>query len=206
MRVEGNISGLRRLVGLTVVGLAVTLAGCGSPTTGQTGTPVSTATTAASPVSHEQRLTDGSGRPQILFDPCKDISPAVLTKMGYDPDYKDNSDFRGGTYTFMSCGFHSDSYSLGISSGNITPAEQQAQQNRDSATKVVTPITVDGRDGWVSRDPNRANICTLAFSTSYGEVMLDRFQREKAQDAGLDVCDGIEQTAQMIASILPPGA
>ncbi|MDG3012631.1 DUF3558 domain-containing protein [Rhodococcus sp. D2-41] len=199
---------MRALVGCAALGLALSVAGCASATTGQSvaGSTSASSANAQSVSTPTPRLTDDSGRPQIMFDPCNDIQPGTVAKMGYDPGYKDNSDFRGGSYTFMSCGFHSEMYSLGISSGNITTTEQETQQKRDSPTKVVTPITVDGRAGWIARDPSRTQICTLAFSTSYGEVMLDRFQREKAQKSGLDVCDGIEGTAQIIASILPPGA
>ncbi|MDG3015258.1 DUF3558 domain-containing protein [Speluncibacter jeojiensis] len=191
------------MIALATVGMAVTLGGCASPTTGQTAT-VASVTTAPAPSG--PRLTDDSGRPQVLFDPCNDISPAVLVKMSLDPNSKEHSDFEGGTYTFMSCQFKSDMYVLGVSSGNTTAAEQRAEQQRDSATKTVTPVTVAGRAGWMAVDPSRPRICRLTFTTSYGEVMVDRMQLDKAADQGLGVCDGMEQSAEIVASILPPGA
>lgn len=198
---------MRPHLGVAVVGMALLSAGCASPTTGQTAAESTTAgPTSAAASTPAPRVTDDSGRPQVLFDPCNDISPATLVHMGYQRDHKDNSDFRGGDYTFMSCDFRSPDYYLSISSGNITVAEQEAQQERDSATKVVTPITVGGRSGWIARDPSRDQICTMSFSTSYGEVLFDRFQRDKAHESGGDVCGGMEATAQIIASILPPGA
>ncbi|MDG3015260.1 DUF3558 domain-containing protein [Speluncibacter jeojiensis] len=189
------------MIALATVGMAVTLGGCASPTTGQTATAASATTTTA---HSGPRLTDDSGRPQVLFDPCNDISPAVLVKMGLDPNSKEHSDFQRGTYTFMSCQFKSDMYVLGVSSGNTTTAEQEAEQKRHSAN--VTPITVAGRVGWVAVNPSRPRTCIVAFTTSYGEVMVDRMQLDKAADQGLGVCDGMKQSAETVASILPLGA
>ncbi|MDG3015259.1 DUF3558 domain-containing protein [Speluncibacter jeojiensis] len=180
---------------------ALALAACGQATTGQTW-----AVSDSSSAAPQSQATFDSGRPQIRFNPCKDLSPEIVAKAGYDPHKMEPSDFDGGTYKFLVCDLTSDLYSLGISSGSITLAEQESQQKRDSATKTVTPITVSGRAGFEARDPSRPNMCTLAFETSYGEVLFTRYQREKATDEGLDVCDGLQQTAATIAAVLPDGA
>ncbi|MDG3012617.1 DUF3558 domain-containing protein [Rhodococcus sp. D2-41] len=185
---------------LLAVLAAASLAGCASATTGPPAAG-STAVTA----SQSPKASESSARQQILFDPCKSLPREVVMKAGYDPNNLEPSDFDGGSYKFLVCDLSSDMYSLGISSGNISVTEQQAQQKRDSPTKVVTPITVAGRSGFEARDPSRPNMCTLAFQASYGEVLLTRYQREKATDAGLDVCDGMQQTAVTIAAALPVG-
>lgn len=195
--------------GVLVLGLAcvVSLAGCSSAATGQSASSpdaVSSVVSASAAATATPGSTGSSGRPSMAFDPCSDLSPDVLAKMGYDPNYKNtmNSSFEGSTYAFLSCTFHSADYTLIISSGDRTVGEQHSGPRPGD---VETPTNIGGRSGYIVRNSSFQLSCTIFFETSYGEIIMSRIQGENPQDRGLDVCDGIERTAEVLVSALPKG-
>ncbi|MDG3014167.1 DUF3558 domain-containing protein [Speluncibacter jeojiensis] len=195
--------------GALVLGLvcAVSLAGCASAATGQRASSADdtpSVVSASAAATATPGSTSSSGRPSTAFDPCSDLSPDVLAKMGYDPNYKDaaNSTFQGGSYAFRTCGFRSPDYSLRIASGDRTVDEQH---DGPRPGDVEEPTNITGRKGYIVRNPSFQLTCSLFFSTSEGEVLMTRTQGEKPQDLGLDVCDDIKKTATVLASALPKG-
>ncbi|MDG3010420.1 DUF3558 domain-containing protein [Rhodococcus sp. D2-41] len=174
-------------------------AACATPHTGGVSAASSVPT-----ASVQSTLAGGSGRSEVTFDPCRDLPAAVVSEAGYDPQSRDtqqkpfNSD---DGETFLLCGFLSDLYSIVIDSGNRTVAEQKAQ----ASGKELTQVSINGRQGLIIHDPGDTYACTLAFSTSYGEIMLARTLRDPAEKAGMDPCGGLQDTAKIIASALPKG-
>ncbi|MDG3015250.1 DUF3558 domain-containing protein [Speluncibacter jeojiensis] len=170
---------------------------CSSQTEPVTGTQPA-APSYSAPTTRTPRITDDSGRPQVAFDPCIDLSDAQITQLGYEPASRRKTDFPAGTYTFLSCSFESADYVIGIASGNITYAEEQKKE----AGSAATPTTVDGRQAMTIPADEQ---CTLAMKAGYGIVILTRSARARGTKTSAPPCEGIKDTAAMISRFMPSG-
>ncbi|NLE82141.1 MAG: DUF3558 domain-containing protein [Rhodococcus sp.] len=180
--------------------LVSVLAGCAADTESVDATASSES---AASTTRVPRAVDDSGRPQVSFDPCLDIPDEALVEADYDPESEDSSVYSPGTHTFLSCSYNTAErrYGLNVMSGNITFAEEQER------TEDSTPIEIDGHRALRKILPGDQISCAVSIETDYGILIVSRvIQRTSTETPPRSQwCDGIEETASIMARYLPGG-
>lgn len=185
-----------------MLALTSVLAGCAAD-----GEPDDAAASSESATSTTRvpRGTDDSGRPQVAFDPCLDIPDEALIEAGYDPKSEVEDAYLPGTHTFLSCAYDTPErgYGLNVMSGNITFAEEQ-----EKVKDYSTPIEIHGHRALRKILPGNQGDCAVSIETDYGILIVGRLIQRTSSDQTTprsEWCDGIEETASIIARYLPGG-
>ena len=187
----------RNAIALAALSLALS-AGCGTEVE-----PQSEIESVVTP-TRVPRHVDQSDRPQVTFDPCLDIPDTTIAQAGYDPASETNADFKGGSYTFLGCGYDTPQrrYVMNVLSGNITFAEEQEKKKDHS-----TPIDINGRRAILIFDPSVSDACDLSIETPYGILGFTRsvFAGNGQHAPESEWCAGLEDTARIIEPFIPKG-
>jgi hypothetical protein len=184
--------------------LTVLLGGCGTESASGDSDPVDMPTS----TTRVPRHVDQSDRPQVIFDPCLDLSDATLTAAGYDPTSEKNADFKGGSYTFLGCSYDSYHrpegfyYGMNVLSGNITFAEEEEKKRGHAA-----PIDINGRKALLIFDNTVTDYCELSIETSYGVLGFTRsiFSDRPGATPESEWCASLEDTARIFEPFIPKG-
>ena len=180
--------------------------GSGEPNPSESGTSTgSTSTQAARPTltdpklqppSQDNRYTQSTGRPQVVFDPCTWISDADIESVGYRPKSRKRGPDLVAEYTFLTCTFDNPdrTISLGLDSGNIT-WEENLQKNGS----WLQPTTVNGRlAGTGTGAPGTQGECHVQMQTKAGTVLLWTSVQSLGQGKNLDPCANIMDIASVV--------
>lgn len=148
------------------------------------------------------RVTDNSGRPAVVFDPCLDVPDDVISQAGYVPESKKQSDYPLDDYTFLGCDFDTPvrQYGLSLLSGNVTFEEE-----KEKTAAFAKPINVNGRDGLLKLDPTLVDACAVTLETDYGILIIvrDLYSSHIGPAPQEEWCAGLEDTAGLIEPLLP---
>ncbi|WP_280398668.1 DUF3558 domain-containing protein [Nocardia carnea] len=132
-------------------------------------------------------------RPDVVFDPCTWISDETIREAGFDPATRERGDDWLAEWTFLVCGFESEEITLSVMSGNVT-LEEETEKNGS----WQRPISVNGREATIGREPDRGDSCTINMRTAAGVVFVDQLLRLEGRTRGIDPCTNIEKTAALI--------
>ncbi|MGY4101391.1 DUF3558 domain-containing protein [Nocardia sp. R16R-3T] len=144
------------------------------------------------PPSQDNKYTSITGRPKIVFDPCTWVSDQAIQRAGFDPASRKRGRDLVAEYSFLVCSFSSQLRDLSLDSGNATWAEDLAKVGSYSQ-----PITVNGREALLVRDPEVHRGCQVDLRTKVGFVQISAYLTPRApQDT--DPCDGITDIASTI--------
>ena len=144
------------------------------------------------PPSQDNNYTASTGRPKVVFDPCTWISDDTARRAGFDPGSRVRGDDLVAEYSFLTCDFLSTSRTLQLNSGNATWEEDVAKVGSYSE-----PITVNGRQALLVRDPQVSRNCQIDLRTKAGFVQVDVYLTDRAPQ-NLNPCDGITDIASTI--------
>lgn len=169
------------ITGCVLVALAAS--GCssstGSDSADPSGSGTSTATQAARPTltdpklqppSQDNKYTQSTGRPKVVFDPCTWITDADIESVGFRPGSRKRGSDLVAEYTFLTCDFRTpdSAMSLGLDSGNVT-WEEDLQKNG----YVLEPTTVNGRQAGLLRgEKGDESLCRVHLRTNAGIVIV----------------------------------
>lgn len=201
---------IRTIVGCVLV--AVAASACSS-TTGtpapepstETGPVGSTATQAARPTltdpklqppSQDNKYTQSTNRPKVVFDPCTWVSDADIESVGFRPGSRKRGDDLVAEYTFLTCDFRKPDHtvSLGLDSGNIT-WDENLQKN----SAWLEPTTVNGRQaGLVRGEPGGESACKVHLRTKVGVVFVRTLVLSLGREQNLDPCANIMEIASVV--------
>ncbi|WP_227998649.1 DUF3558 domain-containing protein [Nocardia australiensis] len=144
------------------------------------------------PPTQDNQYTASTGRPKVVFDPCTWISDDAVQRAGFDPASRKRGDDLVAEYSFLTCDFHSVARTLMLNSGNATWAE-----NLVKVGSYSKPITVNGREALLVRDPQVSRNCQIDLRTKVGFVQTDVYLTDRAP-RDLDPCDGVSDIASTI--------
>ncbi|MEV2224019.1 DUF3558 domain-containing protein [Nocardia vinacea] len=144
------------------------------------------------PPSQDTKYTASTGRPKVVFDPCTWISDDTARRAGFDPASRARGDDLVAEYSFLTCDFLSTLRTLQLNSGNATWEEDLAKVGSYSE-----PITVNGRQALLVRDPQVSRNCQIDLRTKVGFVQVDVYLTDRAPQT-LNPCDGITDIASTI--------
>ncbi|WP_459547579.1 DUF3558 domain-containing protein [Nocardia sp. X0981] len=174
------------------------VAGAGEPSASVAESPTSVAARSTltaprlQPPAQEGKYVN-KDRPDVVFDPCTWISDDAIREAGFDPaTRKRGKDFLA-EWTFLVCGFESEVIVLSVMSGNVT-LEEETEKNGS----WQQPITVNGREATMGREPERRDSCTVNIRTKVGAVFVDQLLSHEGRIQGTDPCVDIEKTAAII--------
>ena len=201
----GTRNGLIALLATIITPLAVGCSTSNEPTqpainSGQT-TPSPSNTQSARPTltvpklqppSQDNEYTTSTGRPKIVFDPCTWINDATIQKAGFDGSSRERGKDLVAEYSFFICHFSSQLRDLSLLSGNATWEEDLAKVGSYSQ-----PITVNGREALLVRDPEVRRGCQVDLRTKVGFVQIAVDLTTRAP-RDLNPCDGITDIASTI--------
>lgn len=139
-------------------------------------------------------------RPDVLFDPCTWIKDETIREAGFDPATRNRGQDFIAEWTFLVCEFKSEAITLSVMSGNVT-LEEETKKNGS----WQRPITVNGRDATVGREPERGDSCTVNIRTAAGVVFIDQLLNLQGRIQGIDPCVDIEKTAALIEQEIGEG-
>lgn len=144
------------------------------------------------PPVQDNKYTESSGRPKVVFDPCTWITDADIESVGFRPASRKRGTDLVAEYTFLTCNFRTadSKLSLGVDSGNITWDEHLKKDGN-----WLTAIEVNGRRaGYGKGQDNRPGDCRVHVETKVGVV----FVRTISFDAGIDPCSSIMEIASVV--------
>lgn len=139
-------------------------------------------------------------RPDVVFDPCTWISDKTIQAAGFDPATRERGDDWLAEWTFLICGFESETITLSVMSGNVTLDEETKKNG-----SWQRPITVNGREASIGQEPERGDSCTVNISTAEGVVFVDQLLKLQGRIQGTDPCVDIEKTASLIEKEIGEG-
>ncbi|UYP20178.1 DUF3558 domain-containing protein [Rhodococcus sp. Z13] len=160
----------RAIVALALIGEAVT--GCGPSPAAEVEASEAVTTTTRAP-----RITDDSGRPPVIFDPCYDIPDEVMEAEGYDATGKELADMPMGWYTFLGCTYSKEDYIPGVRRGyglNILAGNVSLEEELDKNGHFATHTSINGRPALLEVDSSIRDACTYALETTFGVVFITR--------------------------------
>lgn len=205
--------------GVVALALMATLTGCNNssdtaePGLSASSSPEASATTAATtptrptltadslqPPSQDNKYTEASGRPKVVYDPCTWIPDEVISKAGYAPSSRERGKDQIAEQTFLTCNFDSDQRSLQVDSGNVTWDEdlqkyQQAQQ-----------LEINGRPALWTNDRTFRDTCEIHLRTKVGFVRIAASLTDAVSVNDVSPCDGLQDTAAAIEPTIGPDA
>ncbi|MFD6394792.1 DUF3558 domain-containing protein [Nocardia sp. NPDC060259] len=198
------------IIGCILVALAASACSSTSGTAGPEssasgGSAGSTATQSARPTltdpklqppSQENKNTQSTARPKVVFDPCTWISDADIESVGFRPGSRKRGSDLVAEYTFLTCDFRNPDHtvSLGLDSGNIT-WDENLQKNGP----WLEATTVNGRQaGLVRGDPGGENACKVHLRTNVGVVFVRTLVLSLGREQNLDPCANIMEIASVV--------
>ncbi|MGW6423297.1 DUF3558 domain-containing protein [Nocardia sp. NPDC055053] len=192
--------------------LASTVTACGAstvpgaPTSSGAGALTESATTQAArptltdsklqPPSQDNKHTQSTGRPKVVFDPCTWIGAADIESVGFQSASRKRGPDLVAEYTFLTCTFRNpdNTMSLGLDSGNITWDE-----NLKKNGSWLEPATVNGRRaGFGKGEPGSDNECHVQMETKVGVVLLWTGILSSGLRQNLDPCANIMEIASVV--------
>ncbi|MET9212129.1 MULTISPECIES: DUF3558 domain-containing protein [Mycobacteriales] len=195
------------ITGCVLVALAAS--GCssstGSDSADPSGSGTSTATQAARPTltdpklqppSQDNKYTQSTGRPKVVFDPCTWITDADIESVGFRPGSRKRGSDLVAEYTFLTCDFRTpdSAMSLGLDSGNVT-WEEDLQKNG----YVLEPTTVNGRQAGLLRgEKGDESLCRVHLRTNAGIVIVRTHSLDLGRSQNLDPCANIMEIASVV--------
>lgn len=202
---------MKRYVGGVAAVLVIGLSACsGEP--GSADTPSASPSAAAGegarptltapklqPPEQEGRWVN-EGRPEVVFDPCTWISDDTARAAGFDPSTRERGEDFIAEWTFLVCGFESETITLSVMSGNVS-LEQETEKNGS----WQRPIMVNGREATIGKEPERKDSCTVNIRTEAGVVFVDQLLKLEGRVQQTDPCMGIEETAAAVESEIGEG-
>ncbi|WP_084483928.1 DUF3558 domain-containing protein [Nocardia anaemiae] len=198
-----RIRPLLALLALTAMPLAASCSSNSDTAQDQVGSGQTTSSSAPSarptltnpklqPPSQDNKYTASTGRPKVVFDPCTWISDDAARRAGFDPASRARGDDLVAEYSFLTCDFLSTLRTLQLNSGNASWEEDLAKVGSYSE-----PITVNGRQALLVRDPQVSRNCQIDLRTKVGFVQVDVYLTDRAPQ-NLNPCDGITDIASTI--------
>jgi hypothetical protein len=144
------------------------------------------------PPSQDNKYTASTGRPRVVFDPCTWISDDTVQKAGFAPASRERGRDLVAEYSFLICHFSSPERNLSLLSGNAIWEEDLAKVGSYSE-----PITVNGRQALLVRDPVTPRGCQIDVRTKVGFVQISVDLTDRAP-RDLAPCDGMRDIASTI--------
>ncbi|WP_074965389.1 DUF3558 domain-containing protein [Nocardia asteroides] len=148
------------------------------------------------PPQQDNKYTQTTGRPKVVFDPCTWISDADIESVGFRPGSRKRGDDLIAEYTFLTCDFRTpdSAMSLGLDSGNIT-WEEDLQKNG----RVLEPTTVNGRQaGLIRGEQGDESLCRVHLRTKVGVVFVRTHSLGLGRSQNLDPCANIMEIASVV--------
>ncbi|GGN73107.1 DUF3558 domain-containing protein [Nocardia rhizosphaerihabitans] len=148
------------------------------------------------PPSQDNKYTQSTGRPKVVFDPCTWISDADIESVGFRPGSRKRGSDLVAEYTFLTCDFRTpdSAMSLGLDSGNIT-WEEDLQKNG----YVLEPTTVNGRQAGLLRgEKGDESLCRVHLRTKVGVVIVRTHSLSLGRSQNLDPCANIMEIASVV--------
>lgn len=191
--------------------VAVAASACSSstgtavPETSASASAAPTATQAARPTltdaklqppSQDNKYTQSSGRPKVVFDPCTWIDAADIESVGFRSDSRRRGPDLVAEYTFLTCIFRNadSTRSLNVDSGNTT-WEENLQKNG----AWLTATTINGRQaGLVRGEPGHEDACQVHMQTKVGVVIVGGLVLSLGKKQNLDPCANITEIASAV--------
>jgi hypothetical protein len=138
--------------------------------------------------------------PKVTYDPCTRIPDSVIAEAGYNPPSRRRfHDAVDGRHVLLACQFLDNQngpakqkFDLRIGSTNESFSDWR--QNA-AGNGRVTPLRVDGRDGFQYPDPLNFAACRAYLATNAGYVVL---YRERLPAGPNDACDGMTRLVTLI--------
>ncbi|EOM74225.1 DUF3558 domain-containing protein [Rhodococcus rhodnii] len=178
---------------------------CASENAGGADSPSSSNEADSSSPALPPRHIDESERPQVTFDPCRDLTDEAISAIGYDPATEDGADTLGESQTFLGCSWKTDPrrYHLTVTAGNVTLDEHRARNSG-----YATESSLAGVPALMMLDPRVPDSCVAALPSDFGAVLLLRTDRDLGSPASPTTpdqrCEGIEQTAAAVVDAMNP--
>ncbi|MFI6363447.1 DUF3558 domain-containing protein [Nocardia sp. NPDC050630] len=144
------------------------------------------------PPTQDNKYTASTGRPKVVFDPCTWISDETIRRAGFDPVTRERLDDLIAEYSFLTCTFSSPQRTMRLNSGNATWEEDVAKVGSYSE-----PITINGRQALLVRDPQVRRGCQVDIRTKVGFLQMAVDLTDRAPQT-LNPCDGITDIASTI--------
>ncbi|MFC4375860.1 DUF3558 domain-containing protein [Nocardia halotolerans] len=148
------------------------------------------------PPSQDNKYTQSSGRPMVVFDPCTWIDAADIESVGFRSESRRRGPDLVAEYTFLTCIFRNpeSTLSLNVDSGNITWDENL---RKNGAWLEAT--TVNGRQaGLVHGEPGGEDACQVHLSTKAGVVIVGTLVLSLGKPQNLDPCANIMEIASVV--------
>ncbi len=144
------------------------------------------------PPDQHNRYTAGSGRPEVVFDPCTWIPDSEIQKAGLSPTSRKRGDDQVAEITFLTCRFTSPTSIVSIMSGNATWDEDVAKNS-----SISEPVQINGRQAMWVREPANKDRCEIHLRTKVGFAIVGA----TVSTPGLgkvQACDNLLDTATAI--------
>ncbi|MEV0434424.1 DUF3558 domain-containing protein [Nocardia sp. NPDC050413] len=148
------------------------------------------------PPAQDNKYTQTSGRPKVVFDPCTWIGAAEIESTGFRSESRRRGPDLVAEYTFLTCIFRNvdNTMSLNVDSGNIT-WDENLQKNG----AWLEATTVNGRRaGLVRNQPGGEDACQVHVETKSGVVIVGSLVLSLGKKQNLDPCTNIMETASVV--------
>ncbi|MFE6920037.1 DUF3558 domain-containing protein [Nocardia sp. NPDC057663] len=148
------------------------------------------------PPSQDNKYTQSTGRPKVVFDPCTWISAADIESVGFRSESRERGPDLVAEYTFLTCTFDSpgNTLALGLDSGNIT-----WEENLKKNGSWLESTTINGRRaGWGKGAPGATDECNVQMETNVGVVLMWVRVQSLGKNQNLDPCANIMEIASVV--------
>lgn len=144
------------------------------------------------PPSQQNKYTEDSGRPEVVFDPCTWISDEALVEAGFDPATRKRGSDIVAEQTFLTCDADGHLRTLQVDSGNVS-WEEDLQKNGARSE----PLNINGREALQVPDPDPEidRMCSIHVRTKAGFAIFSSVRTTEGHRAGLGLCDGVPEIA-----------
>ncbi len=148
------------------------------------------------PPTQDNKYTQSTGRPKVVFDPCTWISAAEIESVGFRSETRRRGPDLVAEYTFLTCIFRNpdNTMSLNVDSGNIS-WDENLQKNG----AWLEATTVNGRQaGLVRGQPGGEDACQVHLLTKVGVVIVGNLVLSLGKNKNLDPCANIMEIASVV--------
>lgn len=148
------------------------------------------------PPSQDNKYTQSSARPKVVFDPCTWIDAADIDAVGFRSESRRRGPDLVAEYTFLTCIFRNadNTLSVNVDSGNIS-WDENLQKNG----AWLQATTVNGRQaGLVRGQPGGEDACQVHLLTKAGVVIVGTLVLSLGKNQNLDPCANIMEIASAV--------
>ncbi|MEV0770832.1 DUF3558 domain-containing protein [Nocardia salmonicida] len=148
------------------------------------------------PPSQDNKYTQSSVRPKVVFDPCTWIDAADIDAVGFRSESRRRGPDLVAEYTFLTCIFRNadNTLSVNVDSGNIS-WDENLQKNG----AWLQATTVNGRQaGLVRGQPGGEDACQVHLLTKAGVVIVGTLVLSLGKNQNLDPCANIMEIASAV--------